>query len=75
MRKILQNSDGRRVGQSHPQAKYADHEVDLLRELRDQGLSYGQIAEKMEMPRATVSSICQGRRRAQTVARVKVVKV
>lgn len=65
---VYKNEIGRRIGQSHPNAKYADHEIAMIHDLRDQDLSYAKIADKLEMPRATVASICQGRRRSQTIA-------
>lgn len=51
-------------GQNNPNAKYTDHEVEMVRELHEVvGFGYRRIAEKMEMPRATVQCICTYRRR------------
>jgi len=50
-------------GQSHPRAKYSDREVELIRQLHDEGLGYQRIAHKMEMPKGTVQDICSGRTR------------
>lgn len=51
-------------GETHPHAKYSDHEVELVRRLHEvHGLGYKKIAMKLEMPVATVQSICTYRRR------------
>ncbi len=42
------NEHGRRIGKSHSRARLTDREIDLIRELHEKGLSYGQIAEKFE---------------------------
>ena len=89
MRKIVAvNEHGRRIGESHPRAKLTDHEVDLIRELAEQGLTHEQIARKFElsdkpapcasMPKRTVGGAYVGRivrceRRGQSVAGHKVV--
>jgi len=43
--------------------------------LKDQGMTYLQIAAKMEMPYWTVSRICRHERRAEQPARFKKVDV
>ncbi len=45
-------------GENHPKARLTDHEVELVRSLRDQGWSYGKIALKMETPKTTIVDIC-----------------
>ena len=65
----LVNERGRRVGENHPRAKYSDSEITLLLELRDGGMGYKRLSEKMEMPMRTVRDICNGRRRCQTFVR------
>ncbi|EOI7372953.1 TPA: hypothetical protein ACJFUB_004440 [Yersinia enterocolitica] len=47
----------RNIGERHYLAKYSDHDVDLCRELHEEGLSVRIIAEKMEMPVSTVEAI------------------
>ena len=49
---------GRRIGEGHQNSKYTDHEVDLVRRLRDDGMPYRRIARKMDMPLSTVWAIC-----------------
>ena len=50
-------------GQKHFGRRYTDHEVELLRQLRDEGMSYGRLAAKFEMPKATVHKFCNYTRR------------
>ena len=42
------NEFGRKIGKSHPRAELTDHEIDLIRELHEQGMSYEQIEKKFE---------------------------
>lgn len=67
-RMIAVNEQGRRIGESHPRAVLSDHEVDLVLELLDSGLSQRVVAEKMEVSRRCVRDIASGRRRAQVPA-------
>lgn len=69
---IQLNELGRRVGESHPGAKLTDADVDLVHLLIEDGLSYAQVAEKMGVSKSCVAHIASGRRRGQTVARVRV---
>ena len=46
--RIAGKGERRRIGESHPRAKLTDHEIDLIRELAEDGLSVAQIAEKFE---------------------------
>lgn len=63
------NSDGRRVGQAHPRAKLLDSEIDLVFDLRESGMSYSGIADKMGISKSSVAHICKGRRRCQVPER------
>ncbi|OWF73535.1 hypothetical protein B4902_08520 [Yersinia frederiksenii] len=47
----------RNIGERHYRAKYSDHDVELCRELHEQGIGTKVIAEKMEMPVSTVEAI------------------
>lgn len=62
------SESGARIGQSHPNARYTDREVDLMLELKEQGYGSRRIARMMDVPRQTVASILSGRRRCVTVA-------
>jgi hypothetical protein len=75
---VTYNERGNRIGESNPRAKLTDHEVDLLREMRDERkpdgshrYSLGFLALRFKQPKSTVQDICSGRRRAQTVAQVR----
>jgi hypothetical protein len=54
---------GHRRGEKHPRAKLTDHEVDLLIELRESGMSFSLISEKMEVSRQHAWKIWHGLRR------------
>jgi antitoxin component HigA of HigAB toxin-antitoxin module len=63
---------GSRVGETHHRAKLTDHDVDLIRELReDHGLTYQCLAEKFECSKSTIRDICRYRRRWQRPDRWK----
>jgi|GEM_PF-2156284 len=47
----------RRKGELYPHSKGSDHEVELCRQLYDEGLTPSQIADKMELSRSHVSKI------------------
>lgn len=65
---------GQRIGESHHKADLTDHEVDLIRELREKdGYSYSALALKFEVPKVTIQMICTYKRRAATIARWKVI--
>jgi hypothetical protein len=71
MRQYAVNEGGWRIGEDHPHARYTNAEIDLVLELRSQGAGYGRIAQKLDMPKATVQAICNGRSRCQVAARYK----
>lgn len=56
---------GWRTGQDHHNAKLTDREVALLLCLRGEGHTYLALADKFEVPKSTVASICSGRRRSR----------
>ena len=63
------NKKNYRVGVSHHRAKITDHEVDLIRQLRDEGMMCREIAEKFEIGESTVWDIVKCKTRAQYPAR------
>ena len=67
---IKRNEFGRRIGDSHPRSKYTDHEVELILQLRDVGMTIRKIAAQVEIPFSTVGAICSGRSRNQFPAKV-----
>lgn len=75
MKIIHTNEHGCRIGEDHQKAKYSDHEVGLVIQLREDALSYDKIGVIMEMPKSTVRDICVGRCRAQTAVHVKIIEM
>ena len=67
---IKRNENNRRIGESHPRSKYTDHEVELILQLRDLGMTIRKIAKKMDVPFSTVGAICSGRSRNQFPSKV-----
>ncbi len=59
---------GKRVGQTHGMAKLTDHEIDLVRQLREQGMPAKEIAEKFEVSKRYVYKLVNYERRASVVA-------
>lgn len=60
------NDAGRRVGESHQNAKLSDEDVRLILELHCyHGCGYGTIAKKFESSKWTIRNICKGRRRTK----------
>lgn len=72
---ITLNENGRRVGESHPRAKLLDSEVEQVLALLDAGLSYAQVAAKMDVSKSCIAHIATGRRRSQIIERVVRVSV
>lgn len=58
--------NGAPIGQWSSRAKYSDAEVEAVRTLRDDGMTYRAIAKKMEMPASTVWALCNGRLRSSS---------
>lgn len=48
---------GYRHGQDHPHARLTDHEVELLRRLRDEGMTLAALADKFDISRGHASKI------------------
>jgi len=72
---VAVNDAGLRIGQDHPQAKITDAEVELIRQLNEEGMSYEQLAEKFEISKWTIGRICRYEIRGQTCAQYKPVCV
>ena len=73
---VAYNEMGRRIGQTHHRAKLSDAQVDEIRELHeDLNLSYSRIAIMFRISKAAVAMICQYKRRADTVAVWRALKV
>lgn len=59
-RMVSVNERNQPCGESHGEAKWTDHEVDLVRDLYSDGFGYKRISRMMDMPRSTVRAICRG---------------
>lgn len=62
------NDDGYPIGEDHRNAKYLDEDVYHAIELREQGYTYRQISDMLDMPVRTVRDYVHGLRRNQSVA-------
>lgn len=71
---VVVNDRGRAIGQDHSNAIYLDADVENARQLREEGYTYSQISQMMDMPIRTIRGYLDGSRRAQSVAGWKVVK-
>lgn len=67
-RTVKVNETGDRCGEDHPAAKIPDREVEIIRRLRDVGVSYAVLMIAWSAPKSTIAGICQYRRRAVTPA-------
>jgi len=70
---VAVNDQGLRIGEDHPNARYTNAEVEMVLDLRDEGMGYKRIAQAMDMPVRTVRNICNFLRRSQVPARFKTV--
>ncbi len=59
------------VGEDHPRARLTNHDVDLICELHDEGIGYGEIAKKFNISKGSVRDFVTGRRRSQYPVRLK----
>lgn len=72
---VAVNEAGLRIGEDHPNAKLTDGEVEMIRQLHEEGVSYKVLAEKFEISKGTVAKICRYERRGQYLADFKTVPV
>ncbi|WP_426116293.1 hypothetical protein [Massilia sp. PWRC2] len=54
---------GRRVGEDHQNAVLTDEEVQVMRDMREQGRTYEWLADKFEVSKSSVAKICKYQRR------------
>ncbi|MEY4712241.1 MAG: hypothetical protein RIS88_1691 [Pseudomonadota bacterium] len=64
--RVALNVAGRVIGEAHPRAVLTDHDVGLVLDLLEAGLSYSDVARKMGLSKSGVAHIATGRRRCQT---------
>lgn len=74
-RKIAINERGLRIGEDHQNAKLTNEEVETIRELHHEGLSYKTLAMKFDVSKSLIAAICRFERRAETAATWKTVHV
>ena len=72
---IAVNDIGRRVGDSHHNAKLTDHEVELLRAMHGEGWGYRRLAAKFEVSKSLARDIVKGKRRCQVATAWRTVRV
>lgn len=65
MRTIGVNERGLRVGQDHQRAVLLDADVDAMRALNAQGMTYTQLADIFEVSKGHARRVCLGEQRAQ----------
>lgn len=70
-RQVWVNERGHVIGEDHHRAKLTDEDVDLVHALHAEGLSYRQIALKLDhvpggVSKSAVRAIVTGARRGQT---------
>lgn len=59
------------IGEDASQAKFLDCDIEFVFELREMGMSYQQIANKMDMAKSTVWAIIHGQIRSQIPAKYR----
>lgn len=74
-RMIAINDIGRRVGDSHHNAKLSDHDVELLLAMHVEGWGYRTLAAKFEVSKSLVRKICKGTVRGQVATGSRRVRV
>ena len=74
-RTVAVNERGARIGQDHPKAVLTNTQVELLLQMRAEGMSYRQLALVWEISKESVADYCKGRRRMQIATAHRVVCV
>jgi hypothetical protein len=70
---VAVDENGLRIGETHPNAKLTDSEVEQIRDLHElAGWDYAELAVAYLAPYITIQKICTYQRRANTIARWKV---
>jgi hypothetical protein len=64
------SAEGKLVGDSHPNARFSDHEVELMRQLREQGMKIVDIARRFGCSRAQAGKVCNYKSRCTTAAKL-----
>lgn len=60
---MQKKAKGRRTGEDHQNAVLTNSEVELLRQCREDGMTWDALVEKFEIAKRTVRDICAYKRR------------
>ena len=60
---IISDRSNIRLGEKHQRAKFTDAEVEIMRQLHEDGMTYDQIAEKFDANKYHIGKICRYERR------------
>lgn len=75
LRLVRINANGLRVGEDHPNAKLTDREIDMIRQLHEEGLGYRKLAVMFGCSRSAIRYYVRCERRAQCMAGTRAVHV
>lgn len=56
-RPAKRNENGYRIGDSHHNARLTDHEIELMRQLRAEGMKVRELARKFGVSKGYVSKV------------------
>ena len=73
--RVAVNEIGRRVGDSHHNAKLTNHEVELLLVMHQEGMGYRRLSAAFEVSKSLVRNIVKGRARCQAPSAWRTVHV
>ncbi|CUI38437.1 Uncharacterised protein [Achromobacter xylosoxidans] len=68
------NEKGVRVGEDHQRATLTDHDVELMRQLREEGIGYKRLAKMFDTSVRNVRDIVNYKRRVSTPTAWKTVQ-
>ncbi|MCC7065556.1 MAG: hypothetical protein IT456_22315, partial [Planctomycetes bacterium] len=68
---VAVNERGRRIGDSHPNAKLSDRDIELLLALRSERWTYDALRIKFGVSKSCVAQICRGEKRNHTAVAFK----
>lgn len=67
--------NNRRIGEDHPKAVLTNAQIDQVFDMRERGMSYGQIAMRLKVSKASIRDILSCRTRSQWAVRFKEIEV
>lgn len=73
---VALNENGRRIGETHHNAKLTDDDVNHIRVLNiEHGLSFRELAKKFDVSHTTIENICAYKKRCQVAVKSKIIEV